>query len=84
LFRSIPADVTTDERVLQDGEVITKSIKMPYSRDAFESEGGVVNNGVKYITNVIYNKANFQTTVTFDLDLHDFPMLEPLSVISIT
>ncbi|MBT0091372.1 fibronectin type III domain-containing protein [Vibrio alginolyticus] len=80
----IPADVTTDERVLQDGEVITKSIKMPYSRDAFESEGGVVNNGVKYITNVIYNKANFQTTVTFDLDLHDFPMLEPLSVISIT
>ncbi|WP_182019378.1 MULTISPECIES: fibronectin type III domain-containing protein [Vibrio harveyi group] len=80
----IPADVTTDERVLQDGEVITKSIKMPYSRDAFESEGGVVNNGVKYITNVIYNKANFQSTVTFDLDLHDFPMLEPLSVISIT
>ena len=80
----IPADVTTDERILQDGEVITKSIKMPYSRDAFESEGGVVNNGVKYITNVIYNKANFQSTVTFDLDLHDFPMLEPLSVISIT
>ncbi|ESW45023.1 fibronectin type III domain-containing protein [Vibrio alginolyticus] len=80
----IPADVTTDERVLQDGEVITKSIKMPYSRDAYESEGGLVNNGVKYITNVIYNKANFQTTVTFDLDLHDFPMLEPLSVISIT
>ncbi|HCE2943959.1 TPA: fibronectin type III domain-containing protein [Vibrio parahaemolyticus] len=80
----IPADVTTDERVLQDGEVITKSIKMPYSRDAFESEGGVVNNGVKYITNVIYNKANFQSTVTFDLDLHAFPMLEPLSVVSIT
>ncbi len=80
----IPADVITDERVLQDGEVITKSIKMPYSRDAFESEGGVVNNGVKYITNVIYNKANFQSTVTFDLDLHAFPMLEPLSVVSIT
>ncbi|HCH4270316.1 TPA: fibronectin type III domain-containing protein [Vibrio parahaemolyticus] len=80
----IPADVTTDERVLQDGEVITKSIKMPYSRDAFESEGGVVKNGVKYITNVIYNKANFQSTVTFDLDLHAFPMLEPLSVVSIT
>ncbi|EKB1969623.1 fibronectin type III domain-containing protein [Vibrio parahaemolyticus] len=80
----IPADVTTHERVLQDGEVITKSIKMPYSRDAFESEGGVVNNGVKYITNVIYNKANFQSTVTFDLDLHAFPMLEPLSVVSIT
>ena len=80
----IPADTTTDPRIRQDGQVITKSLKMPYARDAYPEEEGKVLHGVKHMTNIVYKKAFFQTKASFEVDLYHYPLLEPFSVVAIT
>ncbi|EML0342131.1 fibronectin type III domain-containing protein [Vibrio vulnificus] len=80
----IPQNAASDPRVMADGKIITKSLKMPYARDAYESEGGVVQHCVKYMTNLVYNKAKFQMSCSFDIDLHKFSELRPWDVIGVS
>lgn len=80
----IPQNAASDPRVMADGKIITKSLKMPYARDAYEVEGGVVQHCVKYMTNLVYNKAKFQMSCSFDIDLHEFSELRPWDVIGIS
>ncbi|HGS4896802.1 TPA: fibronectin type III domain-containing protein [Vibrio parahaemolyticus] len=80
----IPQNAASDPRVMADGKIITKSLKMPYARDAYESEDGVVQHCVKYMTNLVYNKAKFQMSCSFDIDLHKFSELRPWDVIGIS
>ncbi|ETZ11813.1 hypothetical protein AJ90_24360 [Vibrio parahaemolyticus M0605] len=80
----IPQNAASDPRVMADGKIITKSLKMPYARDAYESEDGVVQHCVKYMTNLVYNKAKFQMSCSFDIDLHKFSELRPWDVIGVS
>ncbi|EPZ0574304.1 fibronectin type III domain-containing protein [Vibrio parahaemolyticus] len=80
----IPQNAASDPRVMADGKIITKSLKMPYARDAYEAEDGVVQHCVKYMTNLVYNKAKFQMSCSFDIDLHKFSELRPWDVIGIS
>ncbi|MGM6510876.1 fibronectin type III domain-containing protein [Vibrio parahaemolyticus] len=80
----IPQNAASDPRVMADGKIITKSLKMPYARDAYEAEGGVVQHCVKYMTNLVYNKAKFQMSCSFDIDLHEFSELRPWDVIGVS
>lgn len=80
----IPQNAASDPRVMADGKIITKSLKMPYARDAYESEDGVVQHCVKYMTNLVYNKAKFQMSCSFDIDLHEFSELRPWDVIGVS
>ncbi|HFQ4926321.1 TPA: fibronectin type III domain-containing protein [Vibrio vulnificus] len=80
----IPQNAVNDPRVLADGKIITKSLKMPYARDAFTSEGGIVKHCVKYMTNLVYNKSKFQMSCTFDIDLHEYQDLRPWDVVGLT
>jgi len=89
----IPADATdrlsmTHEfhptRIFIDGEIITKSIELPYSVDAYESDLGEVSRGVKLLTNREYKRAEFQKTCSFDIDLLDYPLLGIWSVVEVT
>ncbi|ADV86572.1 fibronectin type III domain-containing protein [Vibrio vulnificus] len=80
----IPQNAASDPRVMADGKIITKSLKMPYARDAYEAEGGVVQHCVKYMTNLVYNKAKFQMSCSFDIDLHKFSELRPWDVIGVS
>ncbi len=80
----IPQNAASDPRVMADGKIITKSLKMPYARDAYEAEDGVVQHCVKYMTNLVYNKAKFQMSCSFDIDLHEFSELRPWDVIGVS
>ncbi|EGR0914229.1 fibronectin type III domain-containing protein [Vibrio parahaemolyticus] len=80
----IPQNAASDPRVMADGKIITKSLKMPYARDAYEAEDGVVQHCVKYMTNLVYNKAKFQMSCSFDIDLHKFSELRPWDVIGVS
>lgn len=80
----IPADVTTDARILSDGYLKTKDIELPFMVDAYEVAGGEVTKGVKFIANRVYKKAQHQINVSFDIDLLEFPDLRIWSVVSVT
>ncbi len=82
--RLSPEHANHPTRIYKDGEIITKTIDLPFTIDAYKKDNGAVNGAVKFLVNREYNRAKFQTTCTFDIDLLSFPALNIWSVIDIT
>lgn len=70
---TLPKTIASDPRIASDGYVKSTKLELPYTIDG-RQEDGIPDKAVKFLTNRVYNRSNFQKRVDFDVDMLEFPV----------
>lgn len=70
---TLPKSIATDPRIARDGYTKSTKLELPYVIDG-RRDDGVPDGAVKFLTNRMYRRSDFQKRVDFDIDLLDYPV----------
>lgn len=70
---TLPKVIATDPRIIRDGYTKSTKLELPYVIDG-RSEDGVPDGAVKFLSNRLYRRSDFQKRVDFDVDLLEHPV----------